>query len=213
MSLCRADNRRKAAKAGALAAGLSDHSEYELMLYRVAAFRRRLKQIKSTKAKEKVKKTEILPEMRDYCTGVMDAATGAQDDNLVYYLIWLFDAGLYSEFVNVAGYCVKHGLVMPEQFSSDLPGWVADVSADRTIGAKARGESLDNLCLMVWDIIEDADLLDIVAAKMYKAMALVVMLEDEKKALDLFRKALALNDRAGVKKNISALEKNIESSD
>ena len=56
-------------------------SAYELMLYKMADDRRRLKQIQSIQRKIEVKAT-MLPEYRDWVDGVLASGKGAQDDVL-----------------------------------------------------------------------------------------------------------------------------------
>lgn len=211
MSLCRKDNEKKAALAAAIAADGGPalvNSEYELMLGRVAGFRRRLKEVKSQVKKSEVK-TEILPEMRPYVEGVLEAATGQQDDNIIYYMIWAFDADEIDEFIWVAEYAIEKELVLPEAWESDLVDWVARSAAERTIKMYEQGETLDNSVFSVWALVKDLDMLDVVNAKMRKAMGFVLMANEPEKALAEFKAAVALNDKVGVKKMITAIEKDL----
>ena len=87
--------RALAAKAAANApeGHLTAGSAYELMLYKLAEDRRRLKQIQSVKQKIALK-AEILPEYQDWIDGVLSAGKGAQDDVLTTLLVWCIDVRL-----------------------------------------------------------------------------------------------------------------------
>ena len=68
--------------------------------------------------------------------------------------------------------------------------------------------SVDDL-EMICSITQDKDMPDEVRAKLYKAMGRTYINEDKKLALSHLRRALELNDKAGVKKDIETLEREI----
>ncbi len=182
-------------------------SQYELMINQLAQYKRRLKSIKSTQAKETAKRDEILPELRPYVDGVLEAATGQQDDVLIYYMIWSLDAGDVDECLRIAAYAFEHGLVMPDVFARDLADWTAEEIAVRTIKAHEKGEVLDNSSFTAWSLVKEADMVDEVAAKLHKAMGLVLHTSEPEKALHHYRQAVELWERVGAKKLINELEK------
>lgn len=188
---------------------LIPNSQYNLMLNQLAQHKRRLKAIKSTQAKEQVKREEILPELKPYVDGVLDADTGQQDDLVMHYMIWALDAGDVHECLRIADYAVPHKLAMPEQFERDLEDWLAEEIATRTIKASEAGQELDNTAFTAWSLVKGADLFDQVAAKLHKAMGLVLHNEHPERALHHYRTAYELWERVGTKKLINELEKQV----
>lgn len=212
MSICRQDTVTKLAAKGAIASAanpLLPNNQYTLMLNLLAQFRRRLKDIKSNAAKEQVKRDELLPELKPYVNGVLEADTGQQDDVVVYYMVWSLDAGDINECLRIADYATRHCLAMPEQFARDIWDWLAEEIAIRTIKASEIGEPLDHSAFTVWSLVKDADLMDEVQAKLQKAMGLVLHAERPELAVQHYRRAVELWDKVGVKKLITELEKQV----
>lgn len=192
----------------------NDHyprSQYNLMLSQLAQYKQRLKAIKATSQKEAVKRDEMLPEMRAYVEGVLESDAGMQDDVLVTYMIWALDAGDIDECLRVGEYVMKHDLVMPEQFERDTADWLAEEVAIRTIKAHEAGQALDNSAFTVWSWVKDLDLFDQVAAKIHKAMGLVLHDQKPDQALKHYKQAYELWSRIGTKKLADQLEKQLTS--
>lgn len=209
-SLARRDTLKKLAMAEAVASGATpaaNTSQYNLHLGLLAQYRARLKEIKATISKEQIKKDEMLPELKPYVDGVLASEAGGQDDVVTTYMVWAFDAGLYDECLTVAQYAVEHDLVLPAQFSRDLSEWLVEEFADRTISAHNDGDELDSHPFTVWSMCKHLDMGDITAAKIHKAMGLIVMVERPEHALVSFKQADKLWKRAGVKKLIQSIEK------
>jgi hypothetical protein len=173
----------------------------------LAQHRARLKTIKATATKEQIKREELLPELKPYVDGILEADTGGQDEVLVTYMVWAFDAGLFDDCLTVAQYALEHDLVLPVQFTRDLSEWLVEEFADRTIRAAANAEPLDNHAFTVWAMTKDLDMGDITAGKIHKAMGLVVMTERPESALVSFKLSDKLWDKAGVRKLIQSIEK------
>ena len=57
------------------------------------------------------------------------------------------------------------------------------------------------------ELTRDADMHDQVRAKLYKALGYALQDADSPRALEYLRRALSLNDRVGVKKDIDRLTK------
>jgi hypothetical protein len=212
MSLCRRDTQQKlAAKAASSTAAnpLLPNNQYTLMLNQLAQYRRRLKEIKSSASKEQVKRDELLPELKPYVEGVLQADTGQQDDVVVYYMIWSLDAGNVDECLRIADYATRHRLAMPEQFARDIWDWLPEEIAERTIKAYEQGNPLDNTAFTAWSLVKDHDMVDEVKAKLHKAMGLVLHKDRPDQALIQYRNAVELWDRVGVKKLINELDKQV----
>ncbi len=185
-------------------------SRYELMLAKLAADRRTLKGIQSIARKIEVKK-RLLPEYLEYVAGVLESGRGAQDDVIVTVMIWMIDAGGYDDALMIARYALKHGLALPEQFERTLASAVVEQYADAALAALAEGETFDAALLAnVAELTEGADMHDQVRAKLYKSLGYAFTESEPQAKLHYLRKALSLNDRVGVKRDIERLEKQIK---
>lgn len=210
MSLARRDTAKKLAAKAAKAEqkGLAvGNNEYDLHLALLAQMRVRLKGIKATATKEQVKRDELLPELKPYIDGVLEAATGSQDDVLTTYMVWAFDADQVDDALSIAAYAIEHELTLPPQFDRSLPEWLAEEIADRTIHAVNEGDPVDNAPFTVWAMVKDIDMGDITVAKINKAMGLIIKEKRPESAILHFRLAAKLWKRSGVVKIINAMEK------
>ena len=210
MSLARRDTAKKLAAKAATAElkGLAvGNNEYDLHLALLAQMRVRLKGIKATSTKEQIKREELLPELKPYIEGVLEAATGSQDDVLTTYMVWAFDAELIDEALTIAAYAVESELTLPPQFDRSLPEWLAEEIADRTMHAVNEGEPVDNAPFTVWAMVKDIDMGDITVSKINKAMGLLLKADRPDVAIAHFRTAAKLWKRSGVVKMINAMEK------
>lgn len=210
----RAHFARVTAAQAAAAAGpnqtMAGATAYELMLAKLAADRRALKVVQSVTRKVELKR-KLLPEYADYIAGVLSGGRGAQDDVLVMVMIWRIDAQDFDGALEIASYALVHRLAMPEQFERSLASVVAEQFADAALSAFMDGSSFDAARLEhVDELTSDADMHDQVRAKLYKALGYALQDTDPPRALEYLRRALSLNDRVGVKKDIDRLSKLIE---
>ena len=183
---------------------------YELMLAKLAADRRALKGVQSVARKVELKR-KLLPEYGDYVAGVLSGGRGAQDDVLVTVMIWRIDAQDYDGALKIASYALEHSLALPEQFERSLASVVAEQFADAALSAFMDGGSFDAARLERADELTcGADMHDQVRAKLYKALGYALQDSDPPRALEYLRRALSLNDRVGVKKDIDRISKLIE---
>lgn len=199
--------RVSAAKAAASVEGrtMAGASRYELMLAKLASDRRRLKAIQSVKQKIAVK-AELLPEYAEYVAGALEGGRGAQDDVLVTVMVWRIDTGDYAGALDIARYAAAHGLVLPDQYERTLHAVIAEEFADAALAAFAAGETFDADLLQGVDVLTaTADMHDQVRAKLCKALGLALEATRPATALEYLRRALSLNERVGVKKDIARL--------
>ncbi|CAJ8707549.1 Phage terminase, endonuclease subunit [Burkholderia pseudomallei] len=206
-------NRVSAARAAAAVspgATMKGATAYELMLAKLAADRRALKGIQSIERKVELKR-KLLPEYADYVAGVLSGGRGAQDDVLVTVMVWRIDAGDFDGALAIAAYALSHGLTLPDQFERSLASLVAEQFADAALSSFLDGGTFDAASLeLVDDLTRDADMHDQVRAKLYKALGYATQAAAPARALDYLRRAVALNDRVGVKKDIDRLTKQVE---
>ena len=184
-------------------------SEYELMLLKLAEDRRRLKATQSQERKIDIKR-EILPEYAPYISGVLASAAGVQDEVLVTVMIWCIDTGDYSDALAIADYVLAHGLHMPDQYARTTATVIAEEFADVAKHARDTGGAFNPSDLLdVARLTEQHDMPDQVRSKLFKEIGLLLTSSDPQRALESLRRALQLNDKAGVKNDIAKLEKSL----
>lgn len=201
---------RAAAKASVSEHGaLVPSGPYELMLVKLHADKRRLKDLKAVERKIDVKR-EVLPDYVEYVNGVLEGGRGAQDDVLATVMLWRVDAGDFAGALQIAQYALKHGLKLPDQFERDLPTVLAEEVADNALEAlrKDGGQFDAQLLLQVIQLTDQHDMHDQVRAKLYKATGLALQ-ADPATAIPYLERALTLNERVGVKQDIARLVKQL----
>lgn len=183
-----------------------DLSQYELMLAQLRQHRMQLKGIQSIQNKA-TKKAELLPDYADYVAGVLEADAGIEDDVIVTVMVWRIDAGDFEGALQIAEYVIKHDLKAPDTFNRTVGCMIAEEFA----------ESVDDefplpVLQKVAELVLGEDMPDKVALKLRKALGKHPVLQEEEPAtaLNHLRIADGLDKRAGVKKEITKLEKLIK---
>lgn len=186
-------------------------SAYELMLAKLATDRRRLKSIASIERKIDVKRAELLPEYVDYVAGALSGGRGAQDDVLTTVMIWRVDVGDYSGALEIARYAIEHRMTLPDQYDRPLATAIAEEFAEASLSSfkKIDTPTVDAAQLAeVAQLTASHDMHDQVRAKLHKAIGYTAdRAGDIPAALEHLRRALELDERAGVKQDIARLEK------
>ena len=199
--------------------------QYELHAAALWEARRTLKGIKSVEAKV-AKKRELLPEFEAYVAGVLEGGKGAQDDVLMTVMLWRLDVGDLEGGIEVAEYALRHGLDTPDRFERDTASIVAEQVAEEALARleqpcddseRGRTAAANDAADLVMHLsraealTRDADMHDQIRAKLHKALGYAyrgsLSLEE---SLEHLRRALQLNDRAGVKKDIEKLERELK---
>lgn len=183
---------------------------YELMLAQLAEHRRQLKQIQSVERKIEHKR-KLIPEYAPYIAGALEANRGGQDDVLVTLLVWHIDCGQLADAVPLAAYCLAHGLVMPDHYERSLACIVAEEAAELALKQIAAGEEPDVGALhSIQAMTAERDMPDEVRAKLHKAIGYALRESEPGAALYELTRALQLNSKAGVKKDIERLEREMK---
>ena len=224
MSLARAHFlRTSAASLGmseAATANTSAANQYELMLYKLAEDRRRLKDVQSIERKADVKR-ELLPEYQPWIQGVLAGDSGQQDDVFMTVLLWIIDIGDIAGALPLVEYAINHKLVMPDQYKRTPACLIAEEAAE--IALKTGDVQHLAALLAIERMTADQDMPDEVRAKLHKAIGYAIrtsaealpdpekrpQLEAAKQHLD---RALELHIKVGVKKDIERLETLIKNS-
>jgi tetratricopeptide (TPR) repeat protein len=211
--------------AAAQAAGNADPraaqtgEQYELHAAALWEARRTLKGIKSVEAKV-AKKRELLPEFESYVAGVLEGGNGAQDDVLMTVMLWRLDVGDLEGGLEVADYALRHGLDTPDRFERDTASIVAEQTAEEALARLEASEDAERpevaaelvMHLSRADALtQDADMHDQIRAKLHKALGYAYRdANDLEEALEHLKRALSLNERVGVKKDIEKLERELK---
>ncbi|MDR5883601.1 phage terminase small subunit [Caballeronia sp. LZ032] len=204
---------RAAQAAASVAPGktLAGTRQYELMLAKLAVDKRRLKSLQSVARKIDVKR-EVLPEYVDYVAGVLEGGRGAQDDVIATVMIWRIDAGDYAGALDIARYALRHAMTLPEHYERALPAAVAEEFAEAALRAFSTGEIFPvDFLQEVDELTRSYDMHDQIRAKLQKALGYALEKSDPVRALEMFRRAVDLHDRVGVKKDITRLENELRS--
>lgn len=187
---------------------LANASAYELMLAQLINHRRRLKDIQSIESKIELKKT-LLPEYHAWLTGVLAGNHGTQDEVLMTCMAWHIDCCQWADALPLAEYALHHKLVLPEQFKRTLATMIVEEVADNALKVNTAVPLPVLIDIEIMTRVEDMP--DQVRAKLYKAIGFAKRSANEApSALDWLSRALALDERVGVKKDIERLDREIK---
>lgn len=201
-------------------ADISEHSRagtngYELQLMQLTEFRRRLKQIESIERKIEAKRG-MLPDFIPWVTGVMDADRGGQDDVFVTVMLWTLDTGDLQAALPMAQYVIRHKLDTPDRYERSAATLIAEEVADnanRMLDEAPNTAPSSELLLEYVELLADSDMFDQVRAKLLKATGRALLLngnaDDDAKALEMMKRAIALHDRIGLKKEVEVLSRKL----
>jgi len=187
---------------------------YELMQAALFEDYRRLKSTQSMERKAEIKR-EILPKYADYVDGVLEAGQGAQDDVLMRVMLWRIDAGDIAGAVTIARYALTHDLNPPDQFERSTAAIIAEEVADQ--GLKQLDEEGADVLALLKQLIDaeimtrQADMHDQVRAKLFKTLGYAQRAAGQLvEAQSSLERALALNDKVGVKKDLERIERELK---
>ncbi|MDT3735569.1 MAG: phage terminase small subunit [Denitratisoma sp.] len=189
----------------------SDATAYELMLLKLAEDKRRLSDIQSLERRAEIKR-ELLPEYAPWVQGALEGGHGVQDDVLMTVMVWSIDTGDLEQALRIGAYALAHQLAMPDQYKRGTACLIAEELADHALRLKDGIDEATTASLIAADgITAGQDMPDEVRAKLLKAIGLGLDLRGDKPAaLDHLKRALALHDKVGVKKDIERLEREIK---
>jgi hypothetical protein len=201
-----------AAAAGPAAAMVGD--AHQLMLAALIEDRRRLKDIQSIERKIEVKR-ELLPNYAAYVSGVLESGQGAEDEVLMTVMIWSFDTGELAAGLQIAEYAMRHELNPPDRYERSTPAIVAEEVATEALRQLADENADVDALLAALERTEtltrEADMHDQIRAKLHKASGYAFRAAGlGAAALDHLKRALELDERIGVKKDIERLDRELK---
>lgn len=182
-------------------------NKYQLMLAKLHSDMARLKEINAIGRRIELKK-QLLKDYEAWVDGALASNSKAHDEVLATVFVWLFDCGDYDRGLQVAEHFVKHNLSLPDRFARDVKTFIADEIADAALKAQAKEQRFSAEYLYkVEALIDGADIVEQVMAKLYKAIANEENAEGHiEKALHYYQLADETYSKIGVKKMIKALE-------
>lgn len=214
------------AQQAAQAHGHTVGTAYELQLAQLHQHRLMLKDIKSIERKIEAKR-KLLPEYDAYLDGVLQARPGTQDDVLATTLVWHIDAGHIERALQLAHYALESGIVPPDRYQRDLATIVQDEVAQAILAGTITGRAGVEAAHKALSLTNGRDTPDQAQSKLHKAAGWAILgktashdvdmktrtLTACKKALPLLQRAMELDARAGVKKDIERLERRLAKQD
>ena len=204
-----------AAEAGG--ADLGSLSAYQRLLKNLHDDKVLLKSVSSIADKVHIKK-QALPAYQEWIDGITAAGTVQADDRIAAtVIVWMIDCGLLDEAMPLADVLIHSGLESADEYSRSMPEIIVEQMADQIeSGSEISAENLKTL--IEWatakkeDGLHEINLADVIRAKLLKAAGeKAEAADDNETALNLYRQAVGYNDKAGVKKRIEALEKQLTS--
>ena len=204
-----------AAEAGG--ADLGSLSAYQRLLKNLHDDKVLLKSVSSIADKVHIKK-QALPAYQEWIDGITAAGTVQADDRVAAtVIVWMIDCGLLDEAMPLADVLIHSGLESADEYSRSMPEIIVEQMADQIeSGSEISAENLKTL--IEWatakkeDGLHEINLADVIRAKLLKAAGeKAEAADDNETALTLYRQAVGYNDKAGVKKRIEALEKQLAS--
>lgn len=181
--------------------------------------KRSLKEIQSLEAKIALKR-ELLPLYTPWVEGVLAGNSGRPDEVLVTAMAWMIDVGDVLEALPLADYVLRHKLDMPAHIARTPATFITEDISEAAIkaydlGADAGAAFPAGALGALEDLVADEDMPDEVRAKLQKAIGKAILAggdADDARArqeetLKRYQRALQLSAKAGVKKDIQALEK------
>ena len=209
------DRARAKAEASQATPARPQGDSYELHKAAIVEDIRRLSDIQSIERKIEAK-SELLPNYESYVQGVLEGGKGQQDDVLMTLMVWYLDVGELKTAMDIAEYAANHGLETPDRYKRSTAALVSEEVADFALKldkeAENQEEVLEQLqrCLALF---ADADMHDQVKAKLFKAEGSILdNTGHTEAAVAAYERALKLNDKIGVKKDIERLKKELKNS-
>lgn len=175
-----------------------------------------LKDVSSRERKAEIKRERLIPKYRDYVRRLVDA--DAQHECIGYMLVWLLDAGLLEEGLELARWCVAAGHPLPGGFKASAGYFAADAVTTWAENEFAAGRSFEPYLTNLRDAIAAANAVmgkvawnipDALLARMHRLFGLAA---EQAGNLETAREELtrALEMGAKVKTALDAVTKKLE---
>lgn len=204
------DRARAKAQASQATPARPQGDSYELHKAAIVEDIRRLADIQSIERKIEAKR-ELLPNYDSYVQGVLEGGKGQQDDVLMTLMVWYLDVGELKTAMDIAQYAAHHGLETPDRYRRSTAALVSEEVAEFALKMEHGTDGDEPVLTQVTRALElfgNSDMHDQVKAKLFKAQGCLLRVLGKKElAILALERALALNDKVGVKKDIESLKK------
>lgn len=214
--------------APAAAAAPVVNPEYAAILEQLGEDLHRLSNTQSVELKVKTK-AEMIGRYDDWVLGALVAGEdgkAAQDEVVATMLVWNIDVQNWTMALQIGAHVLTHGLSLPERYKRTPATLIAEEIADASLRVV---DAVDHGTLVATDTLtEGHDMPDQVRAKLMKAIGRKLMAEADafdpeaeganaggkpaliSAALTALKRALVLDEKAGVKKDIEILERELK---
>lgn len=198
--------------------------EYAALKVRLDDQLRQLADVDSHEARQPMK-AQFAAGYLDWLRGIVEADQPVQDEILLTNMVWAIDYGNFPLAVWLGAFALKHGLQMPERYKRSVACFLREDIAEAAI---ADPEAVDlELLAAIDELTAGADMPDPAKAKLHKALGRAWRVKADafdaaddsapaggkaafvQAALDQLRRALKLDQKAGVKKDIEQLERQL----
>lgn len=137
----------------------------------------KLKLIRSIKQKETEKAEHLVPKYMPVVETLK--ASGSSHPLLGQILVWLFDVAHIPAAMELALYCIKHQVAMPERFKRDLPTYLCDTIVEWAENEQEAGRSVEPYFGEICELAEGWDLPDQVSARLFRLRGLIALSHEE----------------------------------
>lgn len=185
-------------------------SGYNQMLLQLSEDMRRLKGIQSTERKAELKR-DMLPKYVPWVAGILAGDGSRQDDVVMNVLIWRIDAGDYYGALEVGRHALKHGWVLPARYNRTTATAIAEEFADAAQRAFVAKQPFSAALLtQALELVDPHDMPDQSRARLHKSLGYALRENEQAMAaMNHLNRALELDNRCGVKKDIEQLARQL----
>ncbi|KNH02609.1 Phage terminase, endonuclease subunit [Qipengyuania citrea LAMA 915] len=198
--------------------------EYAALKVRLHDQLRQLADVDSHEARQPMK-AKFAGDYRDWLGGVIEADQPVQDEILLTNMVWAIDYGDFARAVWLGAFALKHGLAMPERYKRSVACFLREDIAE---AALANPDAVDlELLAKIDELTAGADMPDAAKAKLHKALGRAWRVKADafeasddsapaggkaayvQAALDQMQRAVTLDRKSGVKKDIEQMERQL----
>lgn len=198
--------------------------EYAALKVRLDDNLRQLSDVESHEARIPLK-AEFIKQFAAWVDGIIAADTPVQDEIVLTCMVWAIDVGDYAEAVRLGEFALRHGLQMPDRYKRSVACFLREDIAEVALKTP---DAVDlQLLVKIEDLTAGADMPDPAKAKLHKALGRAWAAKadtfdptDENapaggkaaftdEALTQMKRALSLDSKVGVKKDIEQLERRL----
>ncbi|WP_296059584.1 phage terminase small subunit [uncultured Amphritea sp.] len=188
-------------------------SRHALMVSALANALAELSSHNSVEVRAQIKRDRLIPDFAEYLQDYRAAGQSFPNEPLIYFVIWQFDIGDVEQALEWGFFALEQGQSMPERFKRDLATYIADETIGWAEQQFKAGNSIEPYFGQVLAKVEDEwKLFEKITANYFKLAGLSLLTgepteEQQKAALEYFRKAHEKYSKVGVKTRMNELEK------